>query len=560
MRISANIVDQRVRRLTEEHRFIYEEELNIKNDEDKANSVSFVFLVAKSFLDLDDESVIDAVVEGGNDFGVDAIYWTPPHDGEFVVTLIQGKYKRDPNKEASFPENGVKAMISAIGALFDPAKTVQLNRRLKAKVEEIRSLIADGEIPKVRAILCSNGSKWNDSAQNHIDQTGFGDQVSWQYVGPEELLAILQAPKRVNDTLQLSGKAIVEEFDFRRALIGRLSVGQLAALFDRHGDKLLERNIRRYLGLSGNRINEAVASTLKQEEQRPNFYFYNNGVTIICSQFRHNALQQDSWPVQIEGLQIVNGGQTSRTVQQVVKEDPGAATAQVLVRIYELSEDDEELVKSITYATNSQNPVDLRDLRSNDAKQKLLGYSISELGYTYRRQRGDTTASSREIASTAAAEAILAVWRHRPHQARFMTTEHFGKLYDKIFTDSLNGAQTVIAALVLRFAENKRKRPPENAPDFLPYASRYIAMLMGKYLLEDLNGGSKLSQLDHTTFIDAIDLFAENAESYFNKAVAAIEGQLEILFAAQQRTLQRLSATFRRADLVENLLGHPLTA
>lgn len=339
-----------------------------------------------------------------------------------------------------------------------------------------------------------------------------------------------------------------------------MPVGQLAALFDRHGDRLLERNIRRYLGLSGNRVNEAVASTLKIEDQRSNFYFYNNGITIICSRFRHNALQQDNWQVQIEGLQIVNGGQTSRTVQQVIKEIPEAGTAQVLVRIYELPESDEELVKSITYATNSQNPVDLRDLRSNDSKQKMLGHSISELGYAYRRQRGDSSTGSREITSTIVAESVLAIWRHRPHQARFLITEHFGKLYDKIFTDDLNGAQAVIAALIMRYAENKRKRPPVGAPGFLPYASRYIAMLMGHYLLEDLGKGTKLSDLNHTSFEETQSMLAERSERYFLLALAKIEEELEKLFECQNRTLQKLSATFRRADLVETIIGHPLTA
>lgn len=558
MSISSNIIDQRVRKVSGENESLYKAELGIQNDPAKANSVSFVFLAIKTFMQLSDEDALDSIVEGGADFGIDAIYLTPPHDGEFVVTLVQGKYKQNPDNESNFPENGVKSVIDAIRILFDPSKVVDVNKRLRSKIEEVRSLVAEGEIPKVHAILCSNGKKWNSSAENHIQQTGFGDQVTWQYVGPDELISVLQAPKKVNDTLQLSGKAFVEEFDFRRALIGRIPVGQLAALFDRHGDRLLERNIRRYLGLSGNRVNEAVASTLRMEEQRQNFYFYNNGITIICSRFRHNALQQDSWQVQIEGLQIVNGGQTSRTVQQIVKEIPDAASAQVLIRIYELPEDDEELVKSITYATNSQNPVDLRDLRSNDSVQKMLSHSIEQLGYVYRRQRGDSVTSSKEITSTVAAEGVLAVWRHRPHQARFMATEHFGKLYDKIFTSELNGSQLVIAALILRFSENKRKRPPENAPDFLPYASRFIAMLMGNYLLKDIDGGIKLKKLDHKNFEKASGIFQANAETYFARAIAEIEQELNKVFDCQPRTLQRLSATFRRADLVENILGHPL--
>ena len=68
-------------------------------------------------------------------------------------------------------------------------------------------------------------------------------------------------------------------------------------------------------------MNEALADTLREPEQRPNFYFYNNGVTLTCSQFRHNALRHGNWQVQMDDLQIVNGGQTARTVQKIMKEN-----------------------------------------------------------------------------------------------------------------------------------------------------------------------------------------------------------------------------------------------
>lgn len=40
---------------------------------------------------------------------------------------------------------------------------------------------------------------------------------------------------------------------------------------------------------------------------------------------------------------------------------------------------DEDIVKDITYATNSQNPIDFRDLKSNDSIQILLETSAADL-------------------------------------------------------------------------------------------------------------------------------------------------------------------------------------
>ncbi|HNS22836.1 MAG TPA: AIPR family protein [Sedimentisphaerales bacterium] len=385
-----------------------------------------------------------------------------------------------------------------------------------------------------------------------IDLAQFGNQVSWEHVNHDSLIGILQSTKPVDDTLRLSGKALIEEFNFRRVLIGRIPVNEVAALFERHGDRLLERNIRRHLGLTGNRVNQAINDTLNRLDEQGNFYFYNNGITLICSKFSHNALQGENYQVKVQGLQVINGGQTCKTIQMTLAGQlPFPTTASLLVRLYELPGEEQDLVRNITYATNSQNPVDLRDLRSNDERQRRLEVSISSLRYQYRRQRGESAVKSTDITSATAAEAVLSVWRKRPNQARFQSREHFGKLYDVIFTNSLNGAQVVIATLLYRIAENKRRRPPEGSPDFLPYASCFLAMLMGKYLLDEM--GIDLGILDHRNFEEAKTMVEQKGESYFQRAIEAVRDAIGKLYGNQHLSLQRLSATFRRGDLIQEL-------
>ena len=551
MSLATQIIDQQVSGIVERHADAFANELRLGADEQQERSIAFLFLVAKTAFDLTDEETLDGIVDGGNDFGVDALYFASPDDGELHITLIQGKYKKDLHGDSAFPENAIIKIIDAIGTLFDPAKPVSLNQRLDQRIEDIRSFVADGAIPRVTAVAANNGVRWTAEAQQRIDNAAknFGGQVDWRHIGPEELLALLQARKPISTELQFTGQAMVETFDFRRVLIGRMSVAELARLTNEYGNQLFEKNIRRYLGLKGNRVNEAVAATLREKEERSNFYFYNNGVTITCSQFRHNALQSGNWRVQMEDLQIVNGGQTARTVQQITSEiGPETGAAEVLVRIYELPQDDNELVGAITFATNSQNPVDLRDLRANDPRQKVLGTSISELGYTYRAKREDRSVSPNEFTSAVIAEAVLAVWRRRPHQARFSGRKHFGVLYDTIFTENLNGAQAIIAALLFRHTENRRKRPPQDAPDFLAYGSRFIAMLMGSHLLDEM--GINLEKLNHRNFKQARELVEQKSDSYLSRAEERIGEELGSVLSG----IQVLSATFRRADLVNMLL------
>ena len=463
--LAAQIIDQRVSGLIGRHGDAFAAELGLGTDASK-RSAAFVLLVLQTVLGLNEEEALDSIVEGSGDFGIDALHFEDPEDGEIAIALVQGKYRQNLESVHAFPENGIAKMIDAVGALFDPGRVLALNRRLQSRVEEVRSFVAEGAIPRVMAIAANNGQHWPAQAQQRIDAAAqsLGKQVEWRHVGPEALLAMLQQQTPINEALQLAGAATVETFDFRRVLIGRCPVGELARLADKHGDQLFEKNIRRYLGLAGNRVNQAMASTLREAGQRRNFYFYNNGITITCSQFRHNALQQGNWQVQVNDLQIVNGAQTARTVQKVAADADGTIDdAEVLVRIYELPPDDDDFVDAITFATNSQNPVDLRDLRANDARQRALAESISALGFDYRPKREERSAASGELTSALVAEAVLAVWRHRPHQAKFRRREHFGALYDTIFTPSLNGAQAIIAALVLRQAENRRKRPPQEA-------------------------------------------------------------------------------------------------
>ena len=553
MNINISIIDQRLVSVSNDIRQKASEELRI-TDEGRLKSLAFVYLCVKTILDLDGDDVFDCLTEGGGDFGVDAIHISEEYDGEFTVSLFQAKYKNNLEGNSNFPEEGIKSLINAINYLFNPAaKLEHINQRLLVKVEEARSLIRDGYIPQVRTIACNNGLKWNLSAQEAIDRAEFGDQVTWEYVNHERLVKILQASKPVKDTLQLSGKAIVEDMEFSRVLLGRISVTEIATLIERHGERLLERNIRRYLGLQGNRVNEGIRHTLTSDEKN-NFYFYNNGVTLICDSFSYNALQDGDYKVRVENLQIINGGQTCMTIFKTLREPDlihQNAQAFVLLRLYQLPRENEGLVQRITYATNSQNPVDLKDLRANDERQKILEKDIEQLGFNYRTKRSNTPTRSADITSGVAAEAVLSVWRRKPHQAKFFSREHFGKLYDTIFTDQLNGAQIVIAVQLYRIAENRRKRPESTDPDFVRYASCFIAMQMGQKLLADMK--VQMKDISHQNFQSAQMLIDQNGESYFNASLQDIKQALQDLYGEQEISLQQLSATFRRGDLISRL-------
>lgn len=155
------------------------------------------------------------------------------------------------------------------------------------------------------------------------------------------------------------------------------------------------------------------------------------------------------------------------------------------------------------------------------------------------------------ITSSIVAEAVLAIWRKRPHQAKFRRKEHFGKLYEDIFKQ-LNAAQALLAVLIFRAVENERKRPTTaNPPDFLPYSSHCIAMLIGCKLLK--NKSIPIGQVSHRNVQELVREFADNQPRYHADAIQSLETALKACYGDRDVSLQQLSATFRRGDLLEML-------
>lgn len=555
MNINASIIDQRIVGLHEE----FQQELAglVGEEQQRQKSLAFVLLCVSSLLDIPAALAMELLTDGRGDLGIDALHLSEVDDGEFTVTLFQGKYKhRDLTGNANFPENDIRKAITLIQSVFNPDAALTMNERLKPRIEEVRSLIRDGYIPNVRMVLCNNGKQWSSEAQQWIQQSGLmHQQVQWLHYNHDNIVQTLHSGQKVNDEIQLVGKAIIEDFNFRRVLVGKVPVTEIAALFDRNGDQLLEKNIRRYLGRNANRVNQAIYTTLVDPQKQKDFYFYNNGITMTCTKLRHNALQGDNYRLKLDNIQIINGGQTCKTIQQTLAEHEGEQSfddVYVLLRLYELEGNDDGLVHDITFATNSQNPVDLRDLRSNDELQIQLETGIKDLGFNYKRHRDDVSVDAKSFTSATTAEAVMAVWRQCPHQSKFRRRELFGALYEKVF-EGLTPAQAILAVLIFRAVETERKRPQilQPAPNFLPYAAHYLAMLVGELLLAQT--ANELATVTHQNISELHQYLNDNKAQLIERAAQQLAQALKEIYGERELTLQQLSATFRRGDLLEYL-------
>ncbi len=557
MDVNAGLIDQRVNALVEKLRNPLIERLGpqAKKDEHRVKSAAFGLLCLQSFVSIDDEGLLDCLTDGSQDAGIDALHIGDVVDGEFVVTLLQSKYTKSLDGLSGYPANSIVRMIASIRLIFDPDTSFATHSRLEELVSEIRSLILDGNVPEVRVLLCNNGKPWEQNGEAEITASGLASKrVSFRHINHDKLVELFQKRKAIDSHLKLSGKAFVEDFDHRRVLVGRLPVAQVRDLFDTHGDTLLDRNIRRYLGLKDNRVNIGIHDTLTSPEKRTDFYFFNNGITAVCTKFTHNALQAENWDLSIKGLQIVNGGQTCKTIQKTLQAGQSGDYSKtfVLLRLYELAADDDGLINNITFATNSQNPVDLTDLRSNDPVQERLALGLRDLGFEYKRKRDDQASSGSDvITSSVAAEAVMAVWQRRPNQSKFRRSKLFSDFYEEVFSEDLQASHVVLSVLAFRLVESERRRPKQKRPRFVPYASHFLAMVVGDLLLQRAN--LSRDQVTHLNLAELRVIFDRDKSKLYSQAITRVGQALKRLGIKADAPLPRIAAQFRRGDLLEPL-------
>ena len=158
---------------------------------------------------------------------------------------------------------------------------------------------------------------------------------------------------------------------------------------------LFEENIRDYLGGTSG-INKAIIKTLKDENKRNNFFYYNNGITIICDKVDLTK------KVKITNPQIVNGCQTVNSIAEVLKvKDYIEKFKNVYVMVKILVADkeksghfDEEkessnFYKDIVRYTNSQNSINEKMFAAARESFFKIKNNLEEKGFLLSVKQSD---------------------------------------------------------------------------------------------------------------------------------------------------------------------------
>ena len=179
--------------------------------------------------------------------------------------------------------------------------------------------------------------------------------------------------------------------------------------------RFLEPNVRDYQG-KNNPVNAGIRETLENPDFQDDFWWVNNGITILALRCGTSGDQ-----VSIENPEIVNGLQTSHEIFNWYRTRPGVTDSRrVLLRI--IVSPDEKSRTRIIKATNSQTKVTDLSLLSTEPIQQTIEERLRLNGLYYDRKKGQCRRLKRPIKKVVGmkdmAKAVIAIALRQPDQAR----------------------------------------------------------------------------------------------------------------------------------------------
>jgi hypothetical protein len=490
-----------------------------------ARENSFYFMILNLILKLQEDEVYESVTDtnflinelqhnSGNDRGIDAVYIESINDNKKVVHLFNFKYKQNfEGTKGNFPSGEIDKIQSTLRSFFSKDETLResINLPLYEKFEELYKLHDEGKSIDYRIYLCSNcyHKLLPNEEKRFREFLEEYNNITFDYILMGDIIQLLLNKDRikVNAKIKLIDKNFFETGSGDiRAIICQVDIRELLKCVIRDEDSRIrtdyqnysflnnaeilkdafEDNVRVYLK-DRTAINRSIKNTALNELENSKMFYYNNGITITCSDFKYP--QNFRSPVlEIENLQIVNGGQTVRALFDAYKEKPNIlSNVDVLCRIYKIQ--DKAMSTKISEYTNNQNPVRSRDIRSIDSKQIKLEAEFRDLGYFYERKKNQHEEEERKlrIDSEKSGQVILAFYCEKPSEAKNKKSVIFGDEYENIFLESRTAEDILIPLKVFDQVDSLKKEyikeisKPEYKGEtnfFVKYSSYYLLFLL----------------------------------------------------------------------------------
>lgn len=443
------------------------DQLSLKPD-DAFMRVVYSAVLNRSITDVQSGDLVD----GGQDKQIDVISISTTED-EAVIHILCIK------NEKSFQSNVLIQLRNGLDWIF--AKSMKdvkglSNGPFKERIENVRDLMKEffPSNISVKVRYVTNGDTDNISDEviqekgtiKQFYDTGTFRQFDCQLWGADELVEAFQQlekfSKKVNWDLPIVydknvGSLIKIHSANIRGMICTVSGEEIAKLVNSNLGFVFDANIRVFLGPLGG-VNQDIYATCTTPAASHQFWFLNNGLTIVCDQFSEVPLP-DNAIVKMKNLQIVNGCQTAMTLAEAAKKGQLAKDVFVLTRIYDTA--DSNLGDIIVRTTNTQNKISSRDLHSNDKIQIDMESAFRKYGLWYERKARQYATNKIDpsliFTNESVGQSYLAAVLKKPSDARRRKYKIWGEYYKQIFAGKAI-EQYILPTLILRSANSWLKQ------------------------------------------------------------------------------------------------------
>ncbi len=345
---------------------------------------------AVHFLSQVDPNIVGAsVTDGGNDNGLDAIYYD---EGERRLYLVQSKWIKKGKGEPDY--GAVKKFIGGVTDLFN-LRFDKFNDKIKSKKLDVLKALNDPYSKYTLVIAYTSIDGLAEPAQGDlqalIDDLNDASEVV-------ELCVLKQQDLHKSLTLSVSGDPITLELQLRHwgkidepypAYYGQVCATQIAEWWSLYHTRLFAKNLRSLLGDTD--INVEIRQTLAEVPAL--FWYFNNGITIVAQNIVKSMAHGSNTDVgnfTCTEMSIVNGAQTVGTIGRF-SESPLAdlERVNVPVRLIAIGDQSTGFGETVTRTNNRQNRIDNRDFVALDPEQTRLKTELAIDGIAYHVMRSE---------------------------------------------------------------------------------------------------------------------------------------------------------------------------
>lgn len=469
------------------------------------------------------EEAAAAVVDGPDDNGIDAIFYSPTLKN---LVIVQSKWIKSGSGE---PESGeiakfCRGVEDLLNADFD-----RFNEKVLRRQAEIEAAIASFDTRYVLILaytgdkgIAEHGKRVIDDLVRKLNDAGEGtteELVRFKKLDQAKIYTTLSKglmsdPINLDIGLHQWGK-YAEPYG---AYYGYVSGEEIAKLWAENGRKLFHRNIRNMLGKTD--VNEELANTIQNSPDK--FWYFNNGITIISDLIEKSMIggtNRDLGSFKLTNASIVNGAQTLSTVGESADKFPEQIKKlYILVRCISLQSTPEEFGNEVTRANNRQNRIENRDFVSQDSEQHRLREELAHDNINYNIARSDLFAKSHTAIDVEEATLSLACASGLVSLA-VQSKRELGKFYEdltkgiykQIFNPHTSGRYLNNCVQINREIEriiaqkiNTLGKKSGKEYGILVHGNRMLSMLICKRLPISRNEVMKMDDINIAALVDTI--------------------------------------------------------